>query len=36
VELFTKQLVEHNQRREGVIVQIYADYRYKPVSDRPG
>ena len=35
-EHFTKQMVEHNRRRQGVVVHFNADYRYHPYSDRDG
>jgi len=31
-----KQLVEHNQRREGIVLRFNADYNYEPFANRPG
>jgi hypothetical protein len=35
-ENFTKQLIESNQRREGVILRFNGDFRYQPFSHEPG
>ncbi|MCP3917133.1 MAG: hypothetical protein GY711_16415 [bacterium] len=35
-EHFARQLVEHNQRREGVIVRFNADFRYRPFDNDAG
>ncbi len=35
-EGLAKQLIEHNERREGVILRFNADYRYKPFDSYPG
>ena len=31
-----KQLAEHNERREGIILRFNADYNYEPFADTPG
>ena len=33
-EHFTKEMIEHNRRRQGVVVRIEGDYKYHPYSDR--
>ncbi len=35
-EHFTKQLIESNRARAGVILQFSEDYRYQPFSHKPG
>lgn len=35
-ENFAKQLIESNERREGVIVRFNSDFRYQPFSHVPG